>query len=65
MLAIIDSKNLITRTKQVNSNILTLETWLVIFEIIQLVKYLLKRFKYIKRNKQCRNNKVQKAHPWT
>ena len=33
----------ITRIKQVNSNILTLKTWLIILEIIQLVKYLLKK----------------------
>ena len=33
----------ITRIKQVNSNILTLKTWLIILEIIKLVKYLLKK----------------------
>ena len=32
----------------------------MILEIIQLVKYLLKRFKHIKRNKKCRNNKKER-----
>ena len=35
-----------------NSSILTLKTWLIILEIIQLVKYLIKKFKYIKQNKK-------------
>ena len=29
--------------KQMNSSILTLKTWLIMLEIIQLVKYLLKK----------------------
>ena len=37
--------NLITRIKQVNLSILTLKTWLIILEIMQLVKQMLKRFK--------------------
>ena len=55
---LLTATNLITRTKLVDSNILTLKTWLMILEIIQLVKYLLKRFKYIKPNKKCGNNKT-------
>ena len=35
--------NLITGIKQVNSSILTLETWLIMLEIMQLVKQMLKK----------------------
>ena len=35
--------NLITGIKQANSSILTLETWLILLEIMQLEKYLLKK----------------------
>ena len=35
--------NLITRIKYANFSILTLETWLIILEIMELVKYLLKK----------------------
>ena len=35
--------NLITGIKQVNSSILALEAWLIILEIIQLVKQMLKK----------------------
>ena len=57
-LAIIDSKTFGHRNKIVNSSILTLRTWLIILKIIQLVKYLLKMLKCIKRNKKHRNNKI-------
>ena len=55
---LLTATNLIIKIKQVNSSILTLKTWLIILEIIQLVKQMLKRFKCIKRNKKCRNNKI-------
>ena len=55
---LLTATNLITKIKQVNLIILTLKTWLIILKIIQLVKYLLKRFKCIKRNKKCRNDKI-------
>ena len=40
---LLTAKNLITGVKQVNLSILALETWLMILEIIQLVKYMLKK----------------------
>ena len=40
---LLTATNLITKVKQVNSSILTLKTWLIIFEIIQLVKQMLKK----------------------
>ena len=45
-----------------NSIILTLKTWLIVLRITQVVKYLLKRFKYIKVTKKHRNNKTKKKH---
>ena len=50
--------NLITKIKQMNLSILTLNTWLIILEIIQLVKQMLKKIKCIKQNKKCGNNKM-------
>ena len=38
ILIIIDSNKFVIKIKQVNLNILTLKTWLLILEIIQLVK---------------------------
>ena len=58
MLAIIDSKKFNYKNKIGEFKYIELKTWLMILEIIQLVKYLLKRFKYIKPNKKCRNNKT-------
>ena len=46
ILAIIDSNKFNYRNK-------IDETWLIILEIIQLVKEMLKRSKYIKQNKKC------------
>ena len=43
ILAIVDTTNLITKIKQVNSTIMTLKTWLIILTKIQLVKYWLKK----------------------
>ena len=43
ILAIIGSNKFNYRNKQVNSSILALETLLILLEIIQLVKYLLKK----------------------
>ena len=40
---LLTATNLITKIKQVNASILTLKTWLIILETIQLVKYLLKK----------------------
>ena len=40
---LLTATNLITRIKQVTSSILTLNTWLIILEIIQLVKYVPKK----------------------
>ena len=39
----INLKNLITRIKQVNLSILTLKAWLIILQIRQLVKQMLKK----------------------
>ena len=39
--------------KQVNSSILTLKTWLIILEVIQLVKYLLKSLNTLKEIKNA------------
>ena len=43
ILAIIGSNKFNYRNKQVNSSILALETLLILLEIIQLMKYLLKK----------------------
>ena len=40
---LLTATNLITKIKQANSNMITLKTWLIILEILQLVKYLLKQ----------------------
>ena len=58
MLAIIDSKKFNYKNKIGEFKYIELKSWLIILEIIQLVKYLLKRFKYIKQNKKCGNNKT-------
>ena len=55
---LLTAKHLVTGIKQLNSIIFTLKTWLIILEIIQLEKHLLKKIKYIKRNKKRRNNKI-------
>ena len=55
---LLTATNLISRIKQANLSILTLKSWLIILEIIQLVKQMLKKFKCIKRNNKCRNNKI-------
>ena len=58
MLAIIDRKKFNYKNKIGEFKYIELKSWLIILEIIQLVKYLLKRFKYIKQNKKCGNNKT-------
>ena len=40
---LLTAANLITKTKYVNSSIMTLKTWLIILTKIQLVKYLLQK----------------------
>ena len=55
VLVILTVTNLITKIKWVYSSIITLKTWLIMLEIIQLVKYKQKRSKCIKQNKYSRN----------
>ena len=43
VLVILTVTNLITKIKWVYSSIITLKTWLIMLEIIQLVKYKLKK----------------------
>ena len=40
---LLTATNLVTKIKQANSNMITLKTWLIILEIIQLVKQMLKK----------------------
>ena len=58
VLAIIIATTLITKIKEANLSMLTLKTWLIILETIQLVKQMLKKLKCIKPNKRSRNNKI-------
>ena len=58
LLAITDSNKFNYKNKRGEFKYIDIKDLVNKLEIIQLVKYLIKRFKYIKRNKKCRNNKA-------
>ena len=58
ILAVIDSNEFNYKNKIGEFKYIKLKTWIIISKIIQLVKQMLKKVKCIKRNKECRNNKI-------